>query len=170
MKIVLLAFILMWSGFVSSAENLGLTIEEFHGQLNSELQEANNAFDFNLVKNIKIKNGKTANVAQIKLNGSNKMIATADKNSKMVKELTNIFIPNGDPLSAAISSLFIDATLMKMFSPEIPEDEREQLINELIYEVISSPDKKGQYIADEVTYNVMGTNGLGLWFIVTPNK
>lgn len=55
MKIVLLAFILMWSGFVSSAENLGLTIEEFHGQLNSELQEANNAFDFNLVKNIKIK-------------------------------------------------------------------------------------------------------------------
>lgn len=98
------------------------------------------------------------------------MIATADKNSKMVKELTNIFIPNGDPLSAAISSLFIDATLMKMFSPEIPEDEREQLINELIYEVISSPDKKGQYIADEVTYNVMGTNGLGLWFIVTPNK
>ena len=170
MKTVLLAFILMWSGFASSAENLGLTIEKFHDQLNSELQEAANAFDFNLVKNIKIKNGEAANVAQIKLNGSNIMIATANKNSKMVKELTNIFIPNGDPQSAAMSSLFIDATLMKMFSPEIPEDERVQLINELIYEATNSPDKKGQCIADAVTYTVMGTNGLGLWFIVTPNK
>ncbi|CND90895.1 Uncharacterised protein [Yersinia rohdei] len=170
MKTIVYAFILMWSGFVFSADNLGLTIEKFHSQLNLDLRDAADAFDFTLVKKAKIKSGDAANVAQISLNGSNVIVATADKNSKMVKELTNIFIPKGDPQSAAMSSLYIDAALMKMFSPEIPVDDRGQIISELMHEATSSSDKKGQYIADEVTYTVMGTNGLGLWFIVTPNE
>lgn len=159
-------FLILWSSLSLASVTFDLTANQFNKKLNAELKESSKTFKFNLSKKPNITYGDVNDVAQINLSETTALVVTLNKKNKKIKSVMAIFAsPNGD---GALGFLFLEAVLMKIFSPEIPAESRGEHISKMLKAAADNNEKEAQFDTEWVRYTMTNTQIAGLWFSVEP--
>lgn len=96
------------------------------------------------------------------------IMAAADLNEEMAKEVTVVAMtPPGEP-SESMSAILVYSMMMKVLSPGAQQDEYGDTLLSL-FEAAKNGEKRNAEIGS-VSYSLYKTDGMGLWFIAVPSS